>query len=398
VESEKMKKSNWKAAAAKTKKYSWRVTATYIWFHLLSRLFLGFDGLTFLEGTLANRLVTGLSLVGFNPVHGEYLPLVLKTTWTLIITSFSFTELIGFALFYVLLMPFWLPLRFVFREALKEARNESKNTPAVSGLRYPESKPPVLATLTTLLAGWYLLYGAGAGRAQIVPGLVISGCLLTYTCYRAVLRAKPFGEVEVDFLMKIAAAGLIYVDSEISKEEQRSSNSTKGQILVDMKMNLFAERIIRIPMLIIRGKRGQDRAAALILLDYIFMLVFLGSMAVITWALLLKFYTAPVPISLGLSAQFIASKFLPGMQALQIPVQVPPWFNIGPSVTAWILFGLYVGPASSLLASRQKAYARGVASHSKDIKKIWRNLRRLMRIKKKLVRRSAVSEATVSCE
>jgi hypothetical protein len=369
--------------ASKVKKHSWRFTATYIWLHLLCRLFFGFDALTAMERNVTEHLVSMLAAVGFAPAHAQYLPLVFKITWLLITTAFSLPQLFGFVL-YVLTMPIWLPLVVIFHDAVREARSKPAN-PQLAGLRPLERKLPVMPIFVTLLAGWLLLYGAGTTKLQIAPGLTLAVLILCYASYKAVLQAKPFGDVEIQSLKRIVYVGFSYVDAELTRLEEREGRPQKAELIVDMTFTRWSEWFFRQTMLFFRGKRGQDRIAALVLLDYIFMLLFLGLISLAVWALVLRIWTAPTAIEPLLAVQYAASKFLPGMPAVQLPVAVPWWFGFGPSLTAWILFGLYVGPASSLLASRQKAYAKGVAVQSRGIAKKWRQIRRLLRIKQKLM-------------
>src|SRR5262249_23517161 len=121
--------------------------------------------------------------------------------------------------------------------------------------------------------------------------------------------------------------------------------------------------------LLIRGKRGKDRISAFVLSEYISMLLILWAAALLFWAILLKASVSPHELPLSTATYFVAAHFLPGVSIHPLYVPVPGWLEIGASFTAFTLFVIFIGPASSLVPDRQAAYGRRLAATYKMVRR-----------------------------
>jgi hypothetical protein len=69
-----------------------------------------------------------------------------------------------------------------------------------------------------------------------------------------------------------------------------------------------------------------------------------------------------------------ASHFLPGIVISGTKPALPLWAQLGPALTAWILFVLFVGPAASLLPLRQKVYVERLEESYRIYQEICRHV------------------------
>jgi hypothetical protein len=109
--------------------------------------------------------------------------------------------------------------------------------------------------------------------------------------------------------------------------------------------------------LVMRGQAGKNRLYLLVLADYVFSLLMLGAAAVLFWTMLVKLAAAQGDSSLTAFFRICLSYFLAGIKSPVTEPSLPFWMQIGCSITAFVLFVLFVGAAASLLPYRFSAYA-----------------------------------------
>lgn len=107
---------------ARVKAWAWRITASYVWVHLLLSIVSGRDMLAGIERATANKVVTLLASMGFAPTNAAHLPMVFIATWLLFITSLKPLQLfIGLPL-YVIFAPLAFLIVTVFQKFWKVVR------------------------------------------------------------------------------------------------------------------------------------------------------------------------------------------------------------------------------------------------------------------------------------
>lgn len=337
----------------RSKKLAWRATAAYFWGWLILSVF-GVGHLVYAgELRIASMLAGELNLLSFTASSPSHLITVFKVGWVLLVTGYNLLQLAGL-FFYVLLLPFWIPLYLFFKDTVAATQSsESK-----AGLRPAEKQRPVVALTASSLLGWYVLFGASNGRGPLWTGVVISGMLLLALSWRAFQRARPVTYDDTVWLVRLEKWGSgasNYAKTEWEKHKGGRKHTLHGTMKI---YRLYKFILIEIATFI-RGKRGRNRIYVFIVLQYAASLIFLASSAVLFWA----FYTrAILPVRLPIAPCLLlsAAHFLPGLSSLALPVRVPLSASLGPGITAWILLGVYLAASSSLLPGNQAAYAQRV--------------------------------------
>ena len=337
----------------RAKKLAWRLTAIYAWLCLLTILIFGSATVTTIQGSLADRFFRLLSSIGFAPVNGAALPSVLKAGWLLTITGFNPIQIIGLAI-YVASAPVWLFFRRFYGDAL------SQTEPPRLGLAESRSNWSALPLFTAAVVGWFILYGAASSFKELAVGVIFSGLLLIIFTYRALQRTKPLTILEVSVLDRLEKFGASLPNS-VQTRENKTPTSKRSEAVGHIVTYSFFRDAVRHVTIFIRGKRGRDRVYMFILVEYVLFLFILGLTAIFFWALVAKTAAAPHPENLSTAFYYSASHFLPGVTVPSLALSLPPWVQIGPSVTAWILFVLLVGPAASIVPVRQNAYGARLA-------------------------------------
>lgn len=337
----------------KLKKFAWRGTATVYWFWRILRPFLGSEFLNNLASTMMVRFSAFLSAVGFAPVHSENLPRILKIGWLLAIVGFKPFELLGLII-YVYIAPATFLGYLVFRDYAKDL-----NAPPTvkKGLRPPRVRRPALTIVGLLLLGWFVLYGEASARKPLMAGAILSGLLFSLLAGRAFQRVKPpiypGGSEPASGFEKM---GLSMVTSEADTIKKAMEAKKKMEVNGNLFLYQKARSIWRRFALLIRGQAGKDKLYLLLLLDYVVSLLVLGAAAVLFWAIIAKVASAPSTYSLTTFVRICSSYFLPSIKSPSVTTDLVLWVQIGSSITAFILFVLFVGAAASLLPSRYSAY------------------------------------------
>jgi len=334
------------------KKIAWRTTATVYWVWRTIRLVLGSEFVHGVAAPMMVRLAAFLSAVGFAPVHSEYLPGILKIGWLLAIVGFKPFELLGLYI-YVQIAPLTLLGYLAFKDYAKDfdAVTEKK------GLRPPKVRRPALTTVGLLLLGWFILYGDASSRRPLMAGAFLSGLLFFLLASRAFQRVKPpifpYGSEPATSFERIGlSASTSTADAVKRAMDAKKKMEVNGSLFMYQKWRSIWRRYA----LLMRGQAGRDRLYLLLLLDYVVSLLVLGAAAVLFWAIIAKLASAPSAYSLTTFVRVCSSYFLPNIKSPSIPTDLVLWVQLGSSITAFVLFVLFVGAASSLLPSRYSAY------------------------------------------
>jgi hypothetical protein len=359
-EARAVKKSFGEKLSARGKAYGWRLTALYVWIKILF-VFLGFySALSQIESSIGGQIIGFLSSVGFAPVNTALLSTILKIGWVLAISGFKLFEAGGLFL-YILTFPIWVPIVVLFKFFTRNQEKEpSKSKPTERGLLQTRRSPSNLfAICASLLLGWFLLYGNSNATRQLIPGVVLAGVFLTLLTYRMFLRVKPEKDVNVDvppfgWLGKISVAAADAQRQRLKKEYKNKSEVQTDRKVVDFTRKVF----VRITFLL-RGQIAQKRISLYVLGEYLFSLIMVAASAILFWALLLK-ATYATSLSLFTCIHLSVAHFLPGLQPPQVAFALPVWASIAPAATAWVLFVLCIGPASSMIPERQRATIKGL--------------------------------------
>jgi hypothetical protein len=335
------------------KKITWRATATAYWAWWTIRFLLGSEFVGSVASSMMSRLGAFLSAVGFAPVHSEYLPRILRMGWLLAIVGFKPLELVGLYI-YIRIAPFTLLGYLIFREY---GRDFDTAVTEKKGLRPPKIRRPALTTISLLLLGWFVLYGETTSRRALIAGAVLSGLLFVLLAGRAFQRVKPpiypDGSEPASAFERVGQSAFTSAADTVKKAaDAKKKMEVNGSLFIYDKWRWIWRRYA----LLLRGQAGRDRLHLLLLVDYVLSLSVLGAAAVLFWAIVAKLASAPSGYSLATFVQVCASYFLPNIKPQSVPTDLALWVQLGSSITAFILFVLFVGAAASLLPSRYAAY------------------------------------------
>jgi hypothetical protein len=357
-----------KGALATLKKWAWRLTAGLVWVKLVVSGFLGSSVISNLEHGFGNSVVIFLSAVGFAPVNADYLGPLSKGAWFLIITGFSAAELLGLSIYIIsfpLVLVGFLLVKF-FEDTIDKTATSEDQRP---GLIKKPSDFPVGSVLICSFLAWGILYGSATNRRPVLVGVVLAGGVFAVFIYRAFRKARPAAESETRPLEKLENIGArmvkVFFDGD---RKQLPSKQAEAQLAI--KITSAVHRFYRRLSVLARGRRGRDRVSLMVLFDYVLTLLFLGLSSVVFWALLVKAACAPAYVSSWSAFQYAGAHFMPGMKTPELITPPPSWIPVTISITAFILFVLYVGPASSLVPARQKTYASSLTTSYRNLAKI----------------------------
>ena len=369
------------SSIARLKSWAWRATALYLWIYLLLFLVTGRNVLSRVEASVTANIAALLSSIGFAPVTAESLTHVFKWGWFLLVIGFAPDQLVGIVL-YIFFFPILALIYLFFHEAITRAVAETEeNRP---GLLPKKIEKPVISVIVFLLAGWFVLYGGSFSQGPTIAGLMISGFLFIVLAYKAFQRVAPPEESEARFLSKIASGGSKLVESALQslKDKPPTSSSVVSFLL---RAYGWAEKFFVFCTMFVRGRRGRERVAVLILTSYISYLFMLGVSAVLFWSFAIRVAAGTTTVSLAMALRMSASHFLPGITIASV-LHLPWWAEVGPAATAWVLFVLYIGPAASMIPCNQEQFLRAVDPAYRELRKVnirWGSYRRKMQGLKK---------------
>jgi hypothetical protein len=329
------------------KRSTWRLTALYLWLKFVV------DGVSSrapfhsAEEATVRHLTSYLSSVGFTPGNPDYVLPLLKFGWLLTITGMSLWQFAGWWI-YLAIYPLSILFFYVFYEQLRGGQ-----VPPSEGLSKPQGKA-ILPIALGLSVAWFLLFGTSTSSKPILVGAFLTALIFLSLAVRAFQRARPVTEKDIEFGTWVQKLGMSAV-----ADKTRLKPENKGAAAVHLKFERFHKGLLLWFVYCFRGRRGRDRMAMYILVEYVVFLMLLACSAVLFWGLAIR-VTNPAALSLRQALVVSASHFLPGMPVPDGSTSLPLWTHLGPSLTAWILFVLFIGPAASLLPARQAVYATQV--------------------------------------
>jgi hypothetical protein len=362
------------------KAWAWRFTASYLWVRWLLTIVNGRNLLTGAEGMAANRIGALLSLVGFAPSSGPHLGPVLVGLWLLLITGFSPIQLLAGLPLYILFFPFSVMVVLIFRKALKKSVATTQQSDIVP---LPKTRRgfPVLPVAITFLVVWFLLYGGSSAQRPNVMGCIISAIIFLALAYRALDKTSPIDDGDTVALSRWAMRGLLTMKNAAQKAiDSPPKNSLEA--IAALRMNGLFIKPFRCITILFKGRRGRDRIAMIMLIEYILFLIILAVSAILFWALAIRTAVSNgQAVSLATALGISASHFLPGIATVS-PVSLPWWIEFGPALTSWVLFVVYIGPVGAALPLRQEAFLKQITPLHKDFRlvaKLWHVYRKYMK-------------------
>lgn len=346
------------------KQVAWRLTGIWCWLHFIVRFIWGRDVFCGFEGALVHELIKGLTTIGFSPGNQTILPSILKIGWLIAISGFSLLELVIVLPLYVITFPIDMLFLLIFHDTLKSQLNQNKTKP---GLSPPRSKNAPLTTMgVTAFVGWFLLYGDSDSRLALLIGVLFAGGLFIIRIYAAFAYARP-----VEGLKSAFIEGCIRFSLQSAQEPLRKLNAgefkNKIEIQISIKVDQIFYWIILRLTLMARGKRGKGRAALLVLLQYTSNLLLLGAVTILFWALVVRMVVLPESLPLTEALIVSASHVLPGLSPPP-EVHISLWVEAFSSISAWILFVIYAGPAASVFPTLQQAYIDMIGGYYKMLR------------------------------
>jgi hypothetical protein len=366
---------------AKLKKIAWRATATVYWMWLIVGLLLGSKFVNLLASTGIVRFGAFLSAIGFAPVHSEYLPRILQFGWLLSLVGFKPLELLGLII-YIYIAPLTLLGYLLFKDYAKDI---DATPTAKKGMRPPKVRRPSLTIVGLLLLGWFALYGEASARRPLIAGAILSGLLFLLLAGRAFQRVKPPTYPNgSDPLSADERFTMTFVTSAPETIAKAVAAKKKSELIGNLFIYQKLRSIWRRLALLMRGQAGRNRLHLLLLLDYVVSLLVLGVAALFFWATTAKLAGAPTTSSLATFVRVCASYFLPNIKSPSITPELPLWVQLGSSITAFILFVLFVGAAASLLPSRFTVYAERLNRRYRNARKFAVSFRGIAHVLEKI--------------
>ncbi|MFZ0863666.1 MAG: hypothetical protein WCA27_13480 [Candidatus Sulfotelmatobacter sp.] len=239
----------------------------------------------------------------------------------------------------------------------------------------------MVSVAVSLLVAWFLLYGGSSSRRPNLVGCVISGVVFLAFAYRALDKTSPVDEQDTAVFAQWALRGVVIMRNAAQRAIDNPPKN-KLEAASALRTNGFLIQPFRYLTVVFRGRRGRDRIAMIVLVEYIVFLVILAVSAILFWALAMR---TAIPsgqiISLRTALRLSASHFLPGITELS-PVPLPWWAEFGPSLTSWVLFVVYIGAVGAALPVRQEAFLKHLTPLHKTFRKVvqlWHIYRRFMK-------------------
>jgi hypothetical protein len=330
------------------KRLAWRLSAASCWLHAIVSLFGGRAFLHKLDAAIINAVITVLSHSGGAPSNPTRIPFLLGLLWVLLITAFSWIQILGLAL-YVILWPALMLFLYRHRPAMKEARIQS----AKIALSLRSSRPVWTYALITCLIVWFILYGTSHVRTPVVVAVIITGLLFTARLMRAFVYATLDDRTGDSFIEW-------YIESVI-KQFERLGNKLREQrpltvraLTTNLQSLKFLHWTLRLICRWFYGRAARNRAALMALLQYIFNFCVLGGLAILFWGLIIHYSTLS---DLRAAILASASRVIPGVPEPNL-VTIPDWVRTAASVTAWMIFVIYAGPVASLFPMVQERFVK----------------------------------------
>ena len=335
------------------KRYAWRLTAFWCWAHSIFYLFGGKALLRSLHSDVFSEMIGVLSNLGFASGNAQLLPFVLRLLWILFITSFSWLQIVGLA-FYVIFWP--VVLLFLVRhwETLEGIRSKTMDSQNFRSLR--QDRPIWTYALMTSLIAWFVLYGSSSLRTPLIVAIVLTGLLFSARVYRALVYTTLNDRTGRGWIDRYTAAAVVQLEGAVNnlREKKTLDLNSLSASLWSLRLS---QRILRFFSRWLYGRAARTRAALFVLVKYMFNLCVLGGLAILFWALLIRYSSAPPMPNVGASLLASASRVIPGVPEPNKLVY-PDWIKAAASITAWMVFVLYAGPVASLFPVLQERFIK----------------------------------------
>jgi hypothetical protein len=337
------------------KAYAWRLTGFYFWLRFVLWI-AGEDGwLTSLGHSSSQWSISTLASFGYAPTGATHLPTVVKVGWILTVTEFNILQLIGLFL-YLLAFPIIMPFIIFFSESFERIRATAASSEVKPhGLSSSRQSWPLFTIAAFGLLAWYLLYGDASTFRTIIPGVLFSFVLFLLLAYRAFQKAKPASLTDASILNSLEGFALSSVTG-MTNTLADNLKKPKSELLVALKINSWQKGCLIRTAAFLRGNKGKDRVYIILVFQFALSLLLLGASAVLFWALVIRSTLHPL-LPFSTCVLIAMSHFLVGIETPHVEAVVPIWASLGPSITALILFGIYVAASASLLPGKQQAYA-----------------------------------------
>jgi hypothetical protein len=339
------------------KRYAWRLTALSCWLHVTIYMFGGGKFLKRLNAALFSLTLEVLSNLGFAPGHLSFLPFVMKLLWLLFITAFSWSQMAGLAL-YVIFWPLTIFSLVRYKEALQSAREQGRRK-ANSVRDLTPARPVWTYALIVCLVAWFLLYGNSPLRIPLITAIFLAGLLFSVRVYRTFVYTALEDPTGMKWIERYSAV--------VTRQIKRLGDEIKEKKAIDVKSLAISrwwwrryQRILRFLSRWLYGDAARNRAALVAMFRYMFNLGAVGSLAILFWALMIRYSSGSPMAKVGDSVLASASRLVPGVPE-PVSINYPDWVKAGASVTAWLVFVLYAGPVASLFPSLQERYIKETA-------------------------------------
>ncbi len=346
----------------------------------------GFDMAHYISGPVFGLIVSFQDWLGFKPLDFTYFPAVLKIGWVLAICEFDLVQVAGL-IAYVASFPGFALLYFAGLIAIPARGVSARQRP---GLRTSRMAMPVMPISAYLLVSWFLLYGGTTNKKHALGGCVFSAWVVATAAYRAFRATRPLDESDTLLLTKLRQKARDRLNVELV-QDQRFAVTPPGAMerYGGIVLKTLAMKFYLGCAAFLRGKRGAERVSLFVLLEYVATLSWLGITSALFWTLAIKVAAPAAPLFELFTS--VVAKFLPGFTASDLPPQLPLWLRLGPTLTAWVLFAVYLGVAASLLPARQEVYLASAAATYSDLRAL------MLYLKRKIgsLRRPAGAVATV---
>lgn len=346
------------------KQFAWRLTAGWLWLVPVGVVFGFRSQAQKWEASLFLHLNDSLVALGFTPSRPAIFAVCLKGLWLFAICMFSWTQVLGFFL-YVPILPIVLLYSIVLRKRVqpyRKLREESFRKWRKAGASLPRRRWGYPLSCVLLL--WFVLYGQTSAKYPLLLALALTALLFCSRVGSALIFAFPAHGSPGARIESMSYAARKFISN--------SSESIKtGEVLdkryLDLKVRFasFMLRIFRLWSAWFHGKGARRRTALLALLKFMFNLASLGAVAILFWAIAIKFALAPTQVPLSQALLASASRAIPGIpdtSALKIPATI----RILDPLTAWLVFVLYAGPVASLFPIfQERAIISSAESYAK---------------------------------
>jgi len=317
-----------------------------------------------------------LSSLGFAPIDTNHLTTIIKIGWILVVTAFKPIELLGLALY---LAFFWtLPVWLYFAYGIEPEGDGKRKDEGQFGLTANDRRRLAIPVCTLALLGWLVLFGGAASKNAAILGAILSGVLFLLFAMRAFQRVRPIYDPDPNFLRvaKLTGLSLLQIAGGQIKD---GTIKTRTAIILNRRFFKPVARFYRFLALSTRGRRGRNRIYMFVLGEYVGSLVLLAAATIFFWAMADRAVLAPTGVRLSYFIGLTLSSIFSSVSPVASPAELPRFMAFGPVISAWILFVLYIGPASSNLASRQEAYAKSVSTAHGIFRKFFIHYRQYLR-------------------